>query len=153
MKIKMSQTGKFYEQGKSLSPTDELEIASLIIINRSKSEIKKRTGRSKKAIKRVREMVERNEDLFEKRNIGRPSETGEHTAPYRLDYLLNLIMRYPVTDLDKLKAAYDAAFNCNISWSMMHYVITKHLKFVWKHTTKVEYAQTMPQIQKLRKEF
>lgn len=147
----MSETGKFYELGKPLPTVEQLEIASYLVMKYPISIIRIITKRSRNAIKRVKRLLDEGGDLFE--NQGRPNESGEHTAPYRLDYLLELLMKYPVTDLDTLKATYESAFECTISISMIHYILTKHLRFVWKRTEIVEWAQTRPQIQRLRKQF
>lgn len=149
--IKMSSSGKFYEPGKALPPTDILAIASLLITNKNISQVARETGRSRHSVRRVLKLLENERNLF--LIPTKPKGSGEHTAENRLDFLLDLIIKYPVSDLQTIKVAYDAAFLCDIHISMMHYILTQHLNFVWKRTEIVEYAQTRPAIKRLRERF
>lgn len=152
-KIEQSQTGKFFVHGLQLPDTDVMEIASHLVIGKTTYETRKLTGRSIKAIKRVKMLLSSpiNQNMFQRQL--KPKGVGEHTNPISLGFFYDLITKYPIISVNELKEQYENHFKTTISLSMIHYIITKKLMLVYKQTEIVEYARTRPAIIRLREKF
>lgn len=145
--LAINNMGMPYRIGQKLSPEETLRIAALLCLRVSFKEISRTTQRTRTAIRRIKKKMETGKNIFEQ-NFKAP-ETGVHSQQFRIDFLYNLIIRYPVVDLKKLKKIYEDTFQETISMSMMHYLITKHLGFIWKRTEIVEWARTREVIKQM----
>lgn len=145
--VKVSSTGRFYQKGKPVSDDLKMEVALYLEFNESIAEIKRLTKLNRKTIIKIKNQIENNENIFEKKE--KEELTGEHSNEERCYFLMNLLLNYPCSDLFSMKEYYDFAFDSDISVSMIYFILKKHLNFVYKKIQPLEWARTRETIRRL----